>query len=363
MSIRVTDSYLSSILVGDLNRSLGMMLEQQRMAGSMRRVNSYADDPRAVGTIQRYNALIANNDDYSKNVTRSRIMVDATDVALQNISEVMADVRVITMRESSALGTSQSMSTTMVEVENLANRLMDVLNTTVEGNYIFSGRDVGTPPFVRSGTAVVYQGDDDEITSRTGPNSTMAVNIPGSVSMGSRSSTLGGQVDMAPSLQGTTLLSDLDLGQKDSGKAEDTVAVGVRLDNIGIPKGAKIKRAYLQFTKDDADVEAKPSELTLQAELTGIGASFTENKHDITSRKKTKASVIWKPEPWRMGWERSKKHQSPDLSSLVQEVVAQDNWHQGSSLVLIITGTGERDTISFDGGGRRYGPMLHIELE
>ncbi len=33
MSIRVTDSYLSSILVGDLNRSLGRMLEQQRMAG------------------------------------------------------------------------------------------------------------------------------------------------------------------------------------------------------------------------------------------------------------------------------------------------------------------------------------------
>ncbi len=213
MSIRVTDSYLSSILVGDLNRSLGLMLEQQRMAGSMRRGNSYADDPRAVGTIQRYNALIANNDDYSKNVTRSRIIVDATDVALQNISEVMADVRVITMRESSALGTAQSMSTTMVEVENLANRLMDVLNTTVEGNYIFSGRDVGTPPFVRSGNSVVYQGDEDEITSRTGPNSTMAVNIPGNVFMGSRSSTLGGQVDMAPSLQGTTLLNDLDLGR------------------------------------------------------------------------------------------------------------------------------------------------------
>ena len=212
MSIRVTDSYLSSILIGDLNRSLSYMLEQQRMAGSMKRVNSFADDPRAVGTIQRYNALIANNNDYSKNVNRSRIIVDATDVALQNISEAMADVRVITMRESSALGTAQSMATTQVEVENLANRLMDVLNTTVEGNYIFSGRDVKTPPYVRSGTSVVYQGDDKEIFSRTGPNSTMAVNIPGDVFMGSRSSTLGGTVDMAPRIAGTTLLNDLDLG-------------------------------------------------------------------------------------------------------------------------------------------------------
>ena len=97
-------------------------------------------------------------------------------------------------------------------------------------------------------------------------------------------------------------------------------------------------------------MEAKPSELTIHAELSGNAKSFTDDKHNISSRKKTKAVVKWKPEPWKVRWERSKKHQSPDLSSLVQEVVAQDNWHKGSSLVLIITGTGERDTISFDGG-------------
>jgi flagellin-like hook-associated protein FlgL len=213
MSIRVTDSYLSSILVGDLNRSLGAMLKQQRMAGSMRRVNSFADDPRAVGTIQRYNALISNNDEYIKNITRSRIIVDGTDVALQNISEVLSDVRVISLRESSALGTARSMATTVVEVTNLANRLMDVLNTTVEGNYIFAGRAVQRPPFVRSNGSVIYQGDNQQTQSRTGPNSMMGVNIPGNVFMGSQSSTLGGSVDMAPRIQPATLLSDLDLGR------------------------------------------------------------------------------------------------------------------------------------------------------
>ena len=99
----------------------------------MRRLNSFADDPRAVGTMQRYNALIANNDDYLSNVSRSRVIVDTTDVALQNISEVLADVRVIALRESSALATDQSRGTAMVEVENLINRLMDVLNTTRRG--------------------------------------------------------------------------------------------------------------------------------------------------------------------------------------------------------------------------------------
>ncbi len=212
MAFRVTDSYLAKILVGDLNRSLGRLLDQQRMAGSMRRVNSFADDPRSVGTIQRYNALISNNDEYLKNVTRSRIMVDGTDEALQNISDVLADVRVIALRESSAIATDQSQATSIIEVDNLVNRLMDVLNSSIEGNYLFSGQQVKTPPFVRSDDTVLYQGDTNDITSRTGPNSTMNINIPGDIFLGTQSSALGGQVDMSPRLENTTNLSDINLG-------------------------------------------------------------------------------------------------------------------------------------------------------
>ncbi|MFH2052312.1 MAG: hypothetical protein ABIK96_07555 [bacterium] len=212
MSIRVTDSYLSSILVGDLNRSLGYMLKQQRMAGSMRRVNSFADDPRSVSSIQRYNQLIATNTEYMDNVSRSRIIVDSTDTALQNISDVLASVRELAMRESSALATDQTMSIAVVEVDNFASRLLDVLNTTVEGNYIFAGQRTSQPAFVRSGETIMYNGDDAEMFSRVGPNSSMAVNIPGAVFQGTQSSTLGGRADMAPRIQTTTDLADINLG-------------------------------------------------------------------------------------------------------------------------------------------------------
>jgi flagellar hook-associated protein 3 len=229
MSMRITDSYMASLLLGDLNRSLGNMLEQQQMAGSMRRLNSYADDPRAVGTVQRYNALIANNDDYLSNISRSRIIVDSTDTALQNISEVLSEARVIALRESSALATRTSRNTAMVEVENLVNRMMDVLNTTVEGNYIFAGRQTSTPPFVNSGGTVLYQGDSGVISSRTGPDSTMAVNIPGNQFVGSQSSTLSGRADMAPRLQAGTLLADLNLG---SGWTPGSISVSDGAGNL-----------------------------------------------------------------------------------------------------------------------------------
>lgn len=212
MPIRISDNYLSKILVNDLNRSLGNMLEFQRMAGTMQRINDFADDPRAVGAIQRYNSLIANNTQYLRNLNRSSVIIDSTDTALQDISGILMDIRELAMRESSAVATAQSRATAVTQVESLTNRLLDVLNSSVEGNYIFSGTRTDTVPFVRNGDTIIYQGNDEIMSARVGPNSMQALNIPGLVFMGSLSATLTGGQDLAPRLDGSTALADISLG-------------------------------------------------------------------------------------------------------------------------------------------------------
>ncbi len=213
MSIRITDSYLSSILVGDLNRSLASLLEQQRMAGSMQRVNSYADDPRAVSSIQQLNALITRNDSYLRNIGRSRTLVDGTDIALQDLSEILADARVLAMRESSSLANSDTMGNAVFEIDNLVGRMLEVLNTSIEGHHLFAGQRTDEAPFRLSGGSVVYLGDDGEIIARTGPHSTMPVNLSGDIFMGSQSASLAGRTRLGPVLTDGTLLSDLNGGE------------------------------------------------------------------------------------------------------------------------------------------------------
>lgn len=212
MSIRITDSYLSAILVGDLNRSLSSLLEQQRMAGSLQRVNSYADDPRSVSLIQRFNSLISQNESYLSNVGRSRTLLDGTDIALQDLSEILADARVIALRESSSLANSDTMTNSAFEIENLVGRMLEVLNTSIEGHYLFAGRETNTAPFLLNGGTVSYLGDDGVINGRTGPHSIMALNIPGDIFMGSQAASLAGDVHLGPFLRDTTLLSDLNQG-------------------------------------------------------------------------------------------------------------------------------------------------------
>ena len=212
MPIRISDNYLSQVLVGDLNRSLGRMLELQRQAGTMRRIQDFADDPRGVGAVQRYNSLISANDQYLRNLNRSSVIVDNTDAALQDMSALLADVRQLAMQELSAVATAETRQMATVQVDNLTGRLLDLLNTSTEGNFIFGGTRTDRPPFVRNGSTVIYQGNEELMITRTGPNTEQALNIPGNEFMGTMSATLVGGADLAPRLAGTTPLADINLG-------------------------------------------------------------------------------------------------------------------------------------------------------
>jgi len=145
----------------------------------------------------------------------------------------------------------------------------------------------------------------------------------------------------------------------DPGHNVDQV-VGIRFRHIPVPHGARIKRAYIQLTAYPEDAASQKTDLVVHAELAADAKPFAEVKHNITSRRKTAASVKWSPEPWTVGGERSEKQRTPDLSSLIQEVVNQPDWQKGNSLVLIISGSGRRNAQSWDGSWSGA-PMLYVE--
>jgi flagellin-like hook-associated protein FlgL len=212
MTIRVSDNYRALLMTRDLGRSLSTWLELQQRAGTMRRLGSFADDPRAVGSIQHYTDLIATNAQYLRNAARARTVVDATDTALQDVNGVLIEARELVLRESSALGTPDSMASAAGEVDQMIGRLLALLNTSVEGNYIFAGHAVTTPPFAREGDAVTYRGDRGDLVVQTGPSRTLVVNIPGDTFLGTPNALLAGDADLAPRLGIGTALDTINLG-------------------------------------------------------------------------------------------------------------------------------------------------------
>ncbi|MGE5803537.1 MAG: Ig-like domain-containing protein [Gemmatimonadota bacterium] len=138
-----------------------------------------------------------------------------------------------------------------------------------------------------------------------------------------------------------------------------TQTVGLRFAAVAIPPGATIARAFLQLQTDEAN--AGPVALTIGGQATNDAKTFTWATGDISSRPRTSAAVAWAPPAWSILDEEGAAQRTPDLATVIQEIVNRPGWQSGNALVLIITGTGKRVAKSYDGMATAA-PMLHVEF-
>lgn len=148
--------------------------------------------------------------------------------------------------------------------------------------------------------------------------------------------------------------SDLELGFD---RNHQQVA-GLRFTDLGIPQGAVISAAYLQFTTDETD--SGDAAFEIRGVDADDAAAFTSAKGDLSSRPSSDASVAWAPPAWDSIGEAGPDQRSPDLTAIVQEVVDRPGWAPGNDMAFLVSGTGARVADSFDGSAAGA-PLLHIE--
>ncbi len=154
--------------------------------------------------------------------------------------------------------------------------------------------------------------------------------------------------------------NNVDLTSSDLELVEDlgfTQMVGMRFTNITVPNGASITSAWIQFKTDET--QSGGISLSIRGEASDDALTFFDANSNISSRALTTASITWSPGPWNSVGEEGPKQQTPDLSSIIQEIVNRPGWASGNSLVIIISGSGERIAESFDGDAAGA-PLLHI---
>ena len=133
--------------------------------------------------------------------------------------------------------------------------------------------------------------------------------------------------------------------------------VGVRFASVPIPPGATISDAYVQFESDEVTTVAVS--LTIQGQAADNPSTFSSTAFDISSRPRTAASVGWVPPPWPTIQIHGPDQRTPDITSIVREIVGRPGWASGNALTVIVTGTGtgKRTAEAFDG---TFASVLHI---
>jgi hypothetical protein len=154
-----------------------------------------------------------------------------------------------------------------------------------------------------------------------------------------------------------TTSSDLELVY-DTYSSQGNQVVGMRFTGIDVPAGAEIISAYLQFTVDA--VSTSPTNLIIIGELSSHSQSFSTAPFNVSSRQPTAAQVSWANIPvWANVGASGPDQRTPDLGSVISEIIHHQDWASGNAITLIVRGTGTREAVAFD-GSPQGSPILVI---
>ena len=98
----------------------------------------------------------------------------------------------------------------------------------------------------------------------------------------------------------------------------------------------------------------------IRGEDANDAAGFTTATNNVSSRAMTDASAAWAPAAWSTVGQAGLNQRTPDLSAIVQEIVARPGWLSGNDMAFVITGSGRRTAEAFESGSATA-PLLHIE--
>ncbi len=190
-----------------------------------------------------------------------------------------------------------------------------------------------------------------------------------------------GQIVLCNGVNARTLL-DLDLGRDDDyyggtscNKAcacNQAVIAGMRFTDVTVPKQVDgvpvvVSNAYIEFTArangGSNTFQKAALTLTITAQAADNPATIGNANYNISSRTNTAASVTWSVPG--TAWTTGSKYQTPDLKTVVQELINRPGWAAGNAMFFKInagTEAGGRVAESFDSNAT-LAPRLVIEYE
>ncbi len=136
----------------------------------------------------------------------------------------------------------------------------------------------------------------------------------------------------------STTSLDLDLSYNEGSRAKQLI--GLRFQNLHIPKGATIENAYIQFWVNQTGSPSGKCDLKISGEDSDNSLAFSNNKNNLSERSKTTSQINWNVASWDKGSNGGVRQQTPNLKSIIQEIINRNNYTESSAISLLFEGIG-----------------------
>ena len=178
--MRVSDQQLFGSTAGSLERIKERIVRVHEQIASQQRIAAPSDDPSIFGQVILEKSVLADNDQWIRNIQFGTARVTVADKTLGEAQNLISRVRELAVQARSDTTSAQGRVTIAQEVRQLHRQLIQLANTEVSGQPVFAGTKTNAPPFVLGiGDAVSYQGNSESQSIAVGPTQTTQIVLPG----------------------------------------------------------------------------------------------------------------------------------------------------------------------------------------
>ena len=161
--MRISSSTIFDNNVSLLGQQQTRLLQTQQQISTGRRILTAADDPVAAARALDVTQSDATNTQYAANRDMARNTLSLAESTLQGVTTLLQDVKTAAVGAGNGALNNSDRKTIATGLSGRLQELIGLANSTDgAGNYLFSGFQSSTVPFVNVAGAMAYNGDDGQ---------------------------------------------------------------------------------------------------------------------------------------------------------------------------------------------------------
>lgn len=161
--MRISSGSVFDTNVSMLNQQQTSLLHTNQQVASGRRMLTPADDPAASATALQVTQADGRNTQFATNRNAAKGSIELAEAVLQNVTTVLQDAKTMAVHAGDGALSPADRKSVAEELQGRLDQLVALANSTDgTGNYLFSGFQGKTLPFVKTALGVQYMADDGQ---------------------------------------------------------------------------------------------------------------------------------------------------------------------------------------------------------
>jgi flagellar hook-associated protein 3 FlgL len=182
---RITELMRAGSTVSTLANTLAKLDHARTELSTGRRINQPSDDPFGAGNAVSLNGQLGALSAYANNITDGSAWAEQADSSLTTITDNTQRARELVVEAANGTTNPSDLAAAAAEIDQITESVKQAANSEVSGQYIFSGTDTATAPYL-AGANDAFQGNTATMSRTIAPGgTTIQVNFDVSSLLGS----------------------------------------------------------------------------------------------------------------------------------------------------------------------------------